>query len=147
MHNYEINSNIFKNYTKDEKIKIKYEINKMLTCENNHDIHFTDNELQTIFNSSHPIYFGKGNDSSANSASKSLKIALNNAIMENCTLNDTKEILVHFTMHPDYPILDIANAMEIIEEDINKDTVVICGTKTSIDFKKNYVKVIIILKY
>jgi cell division protein FtsZ len=53
-------------------------------------------------------------------------------------------ILVHFHIHPDYPLAEISEAMDIVEENADEDANIIFGTTTSEDFPLDQVKLTII---
>ncbi|HHO65623.1 MAG TPA: cell division protein FtsZ, partial [Epsilonproteobacteria bacterium] len=53
-------------------------------------------------------------------------------------------VLVHFDIHPDYPIMEIGEAMSIVEESADEDASVIFGTTTNPDMAIDEVKITII---
>ena len=53
-------------------------------------------------------------------------------------------VLVHFHIHPDYPILQISEAMETIEDHAHEDANVIFGTTTNSNMSVDEVKITIV---
>jgi len=53
-------------------------------------------------------------------------------------------VLVHFDIHPDYPIMEIGEAMSIIEESADEDASVIFGTTTNPSMDIDEVKITIV---
>ncbi|MCB4747888.1 MAG: cell division protein FtsZ, partial [Sulfurovum sp.] len=53
-------------------------------------------------------------------------------------------VLVHFDIHPDYPIMEIGESMGIVEESVDGDASVIFGTTTNSDMEIDEVKITII---
>ncbi|QOP45882.1 hypothetical protein [Sulfurimonas paralvinellae] len=54
-------------------------------------------------------------------------------------------VLIHFVVHPDLPIMQIAEAMEIIHENAHYEADIIWGTTTDESVGENYVKATILL--
>ena len=50
-------------------------------------------------------------------------------------------ILIHLEMHPDFPVMDIADAMEIINENAHENADIIWGTSTFESVGEDYVRV------
>jgi cell division protein FtsZ len=53
-------------------------------------------------------------------------------------------VLVHFDIHPDYPIMEIGEAMSIVEESADEDASVIFGTTTNPNMAIDEVKITIV---
>ena len=53
-------------------------------------------------------------------------------------------VLVHFDIHPNYPIMEIGEAMSIIEESADEDASVIFGTTTNTNMAPDEVRITIV---
>jgi cell division protein FtsZ len=53
-------------------------------------------------------------------------------------------VLVHFDIHPDYPIMEIGEAMNIVEESADEDASVIFGTTTNENMDIDEVRITIV---
>jgi len=87
---------------------------------------------------------GSGSSQGANAAYDAAKAAIDSPLLDNISINGAKGVLVHFHIHPDYPILQISEAMEIIEEHADEDASVIFGTTTSHEMEIDQVKITIV---
>jgi cell division protein FtsZ len=87
---------------------------------------------------------GSGSSQGANAAYDAAKAAIDSPLLDNISINGAKGVLVHFHIHPDYPILQISEAMEIIEEHADEDASVIFGTTTSSELEIDQVKITIV---
>ncbi len=60
-------------------------------------------------------------------------------------INKVAGFLVHFTIHPDMSMLELADAMEILYENSDSESDIFWGTTTNKSLNQNYIKVIILL--
>jgi len=111
--------------------------------ENEINLDFCD--LQTIMSHKGMALVGVGEDEGKSSANEVIKQAIKSPFLEKISLNEASGILIHFTIHPDFSIVKISEAMEMINEVANYDAEIVWGTTTDISLSKNYVKVIIIV--
>ncbi len=85
-----------------------------------------------------------GSNSGANIASDALKNAIASPLYEDVSINGAMGILVHFYIHPTYPLAEIMVAMKIIQESVDEDADVFFGTTTDQNVDPNSVRVTII---
>ena len=55
-------------------------------------------------------------------------------LLDNISIDGAMGVLVHFDIHPDYPIMEIGEAMNIVEESADEDASVIFGTTTNVKY-------------
>ena len=79
-----------------------------------------------------------------NSATEAIKQAIINSSLDYKLMDKISGILIHFVVHPDLPIIDIAEAMEIIHENAHYEADIIWGTTTDKSVSPNYVKATIL---
>jgi cell division protein FtsZ len=70
--------------------------------------------------------------------------ALESPLLDNISISGAMGVLVHFHIHPDYPILEISKAMDIIEENADEDASVIFGTTTNTNLEQDEVRITIV---
>ena len=87
---------------------------------------------------------GVGYSSGTNAAYDATKAAIESPLLDNISIDGAMGVLVHFDIHPDYPILEISEAMNIVEENADEDANVIFGTTTNPDMDIEEVKITII---
>jgi len=87
---------------------------------------------------------GVGYSQGTNAAYDAAKAAIESPLLDNVSIDGAMGVLVHFDIHPDYPILEISAAMDIVEENADEDANVIFGTTTNTDMTIDEVKITII---
>jgi len=60
------------------------------------------------------------------------------------SINGAMGVLVHFTMHPDFPMISISEAMGVVEESADENADVIFGTTTDATLPVDYIKITLI---
>jgi len=71
--------------------------------------------------------------------------AIKSAKIKNNSLNNMQGVLVYFSIHPDYEVMKLAEAMEMFYEHTHYDAEIIWGTTTDNTLTKEYVKVVVLL--
>jgi len=87
---------------------------------------------------------GAGYSVGANAAYDAAKAAIESPLLDNVSIDGAMGVLVHFDIHPDYPIMEIGEAMSIIEESADEDAAVIFGTTTNKSMEIDEVKITIV---
>jgi len=87
---------------------------------------------------------GTGKASGENAAYEAAKAAIESPLLDNISIDGAKGVLVHFYMHPDYPLMEISEAMEIIQENADADAYVIFGTTTDASYATDEIKITVI---
>ena len=87
---------------------------------------------------------GVGESQGNSAAYDAAKAAIESPLLDNLSIDGAMGILVHFHIHPDYPLTEIAEAMDIVEENADEDASIIFGTTTSEDIPLDEVKLTII---
>ncbi len=108
------------------------------------DINLDFADVRTVMKHRGLALMGAGRSAGANAAYDAAKIALESPLLDNISIDGAMGVLVHFHIHPDYPILEISKAMDIIEENADEDASVIFGTTTSQDMGDDEVQITII---
>ena len=108
------------------------------------DINLDFDDVKVIMNHGGIAFVGSGEAEGENSAKKALNLAIKDAGLEFSRMDKTSGILVYLEMHPDFPIMDIAEAMEIINVNAHYEADIIWGTSTDKILDENYVKATIL---
>lgn len=87
---------------------------------------------------------GAGYSTGTNAAYDAAKAAIESPLLDNISIDGAMGVLVHFDIHPDYPIMEIGEAMNIVEESADEDASVIFGTTTNPNMEIDEVRITIV---
>ncbi|MDY0233509.1 MAG: cell division protein FtsZ [Sulfurimonas sp.] len=110
--------------------------------ENDINLDFAD--LRTVMSHKGMALMGVGEYEGENAAYEAIKAAIESPLLDNMTINGAMGVLVHFKMHPDFPLMEISDAMNVVHESAHEDAEVIFGTSTDASIEPNYIKITII---
>ena len=119
-------------------------ISNVILSHGPNDINLDFADVKTVMSHRGLALMGSGSSTGANAAYDAAKVAIDSPLLDNISINGAKGVLVHFQIHPDYPILQISEAMDIIEEHADEDASVIFGTTTNSSIELDEVKITII---
>lgn len=101
-------------------------------------------DVKTVMSHRGMALMGVGESSGEEAASEAVKNAIESPLLDDMTINGAMGVLVHFYIHPDCPLNDISDAMEIVYDAVDEDADVIFGTITDPSSENNTVKVTIV---
>ena len=130
-------------FDKEIKEAIRGMIGVVISSGDN-DINLDFEDLKVIMSHGGMAFSGIGEYDDENSATKAIKQAIINSSLDYKLMDKISGILIHFVVHPDLPIMDIAEAMEIIHENAHYEADIIWGTTTDESISENYVKATIL---
>ncbi len=110
--------------------------------ENDINVDFAD--IQTIMSHKGMAILGVGESEGEDSAVEAVKNAIESPLLDNLSINGAMGVLVHFNMHPNFPLIQIQNAMDIIYDSADEDADVIFGTTTNEKMTENQLKITIV---
>ncbi|MEA3418571.1 MAG: cell division protein FtsZ [Campylobacterota bacterium] len=119
-------------------------ISNVILSHGDNDINLDFADVKTIMNHRGLALMGVGYSAGNNAAYDAAKAAIESPLLDNISIDGAMGVLVHFDIHPDYPILEISEAMNIVEENADEDANVIFGTTTNPDMGIDEVKITII---
>ena len=96
--------------------------------ENDINLDFAD--LKTVMNHRGMALMGMGEHQGENAAYEAIKAAIESPLLDNMSINGAMGVLVHFHMHPEFPMMEMSEAMTIVHESADGDADVIFGTTT-----------------
>lgn len=108
------------------------------------DINVDFADVKTVMSHRGLALMGVGEASGDEAASEAVKNAVESPLLDDMTINGAMGVLVHFQIHPDCPLNDIGEAMEIVYESADEDADIIFGTTTDENMENNTVKVTIV---
>jgi len=112
------------------------------TGENDINLDFAD--LKTVMSHKGMALMGVGEHEGENAAYEAIKAAIESPLLDNMSINGAMGVLVHFNMHPTFPMMELAEAMDVVHESAHDEAEVIWGTSTDESIAENYVKITIV---
>jgi len=110
--------------------------------ENDINLDFAD--LKTVMSHQGMALMGVGEHEGENAAYEAIKAAIESPLLDNMSINGAMGVLVHFKVHPNFPIMEISEAMEVVHESAHDEAEVIFGTSTDESLSEEYVKITIV---
>ncbi len=119
-------------------------ISNVILSHGANDINLDFADVKTVMSHRGLALMGVGESQGNSAAYDAAKTAIESPLLDNLSIDGAMGILVHFRIHPDYPLAEISEAMDIVEENADEDANIIFGTTTSEDFPIDEVKLTII---
>ena len=119
-------------------------ISKVILSHGDNDINLDFADVKTVMSHRGLALMGAGYAVGANAAYDAAKAAIESPLLDNISIDGAMGVLVHFDIHPNYPIMEIGEAMNIIEESADEDASVIFGTTTNENMDIDEVKITIV---
>jgi cell division protein FtsZ len=119
-------------------------ISKVILSHGENDINLDFADVKTVMSHRGLALMGTGYSTGTNAAYYAAKAAIESPLLDNISIDGAMGVLVHFDIHPDYPIMEIGEAMSIVEESADEDASVIFGTTTNPNMAIDEVKITII---
>jgi len=110
--------------------------------ENDINLDFAD--LQTVMSHRGMALMGVGEHEGENAAYEAIKAAIESPLLDNMSINGAMGVLVHFSVHPNFPIMEMSEAMEVVNDSAHEEADVIFGTSTDATLSEEYVKITIV---
>lgn len=108
------------------------------------DINLDFADLQTVMSHRGMALMGVGTHIGENAAYEAIKSAIESPLLDNMSINGAMGVLVHFHMHPEFPLLEMNEAMQVIEESADEDADIIFGTTTDSTLALDYIRVTLV---
>lgn len=117
-------------------------ISKVILSQGLINLDFAD--VKTVMGYRGLALMGAGYDEGKNSAHNAIKSAIESPLLDNVSIDGAKGVLVLFDTHPDYSILEIQEAMDLIYDSADEEANVIFGTTISEHMNINEIKVTVV---
>ncbi len=105
------------------------------------DINLDFADLKTVMCHHGMALMGVGEHQGENAAYEAIRSAIESPLLDNMSINGAMGVLVHFTMHPDFPMISIGESMGVVEESADENADVIFGTTTDATLPIDYIKI------
>ena len=119
-------------------------ISNVILSHGANDINLDFADVKTVMSHRGLALMGVGESQGNSAAYDAAKTAIESPLLDNLSIDGAMGILVHFHIHPDYPLVEISEAMDIVEENADEDANIIFGTTTSESIPIDEVKLTII---
>ena len=119
-------------------------ISKVILSHGENDINLDFADVKTVMGHRGLALMGAGYSVGINAAYDAAKAAIESPLLDNISIDGAMGVLVHFDIHPDYPIMEIGAAMSIVEESADEDASVIFGTTTDKNMDIDEVRITIV---
>jgi cell division protein FtsZ len=108
------------------------------------DINLDFADLRTVMSYRGLALMGMGQAEGEKSAYEAIKNAIESPLLDDVSINGAMGILVHFNIHPNYPLIELTSAMEVVKESADGDATIIMGTTTDDTLPADFVKITLI---
>ena len=108
------------------------------------DINIDFADLKTVMSYRGLALMGVGEAQGEKAAYEALKNAIESPLLDDVSINGAMGVLVHFNLNPNYPLLEIQDAMQIIYESCDDEATIIMGTTANEDFPQDFVNITMI---
>jgi len=108
------------------------------------DINLDFADVRTVMSHKGLALMGVGHSTGANAAYEAATEAISSPLLGDISIKGAQGVLVHFHIHPDYPLLQISEAMNTIEEYADENASVIFGTTTDVSMAEDEVRITIV---
>jgi cell division protein FtsZ len=119
-------------------------ISKVILSHGDHDINLDFADVKTVMGHRGLALMGTGYSSGSSAAYDAAKMAIESPLLDNISIDGAMGVLVHFDIHPEYPLNGISEAMDIIYDSADEDADVIFGTTTNEEMEIDEVKITIV---
>lgn len=108
------------------------------------DINLDFADVRTVMSHRGLALMGVGHATGDSAAQDAANEAISSPLLGDISIKGAQGVLVHFKIHPDYPLLQISEAMSTIEEFADEEASVIFGTTTDASMPEDEVGITII---
>ncbi len=119
-------------------------ISNMVISYGENDINVDFNDLKTVMSHQGLALMGVGEEKGENAAFNAIKKAIESPLLDNISIDGAMGVLVHFTLHEDYPLVEMEESMNVIYEKADEDADIIFGTTTDNSLAPDEIKVTIV---
>ncbi|MEA3523091.1 MAG: cell division protein FtsZ [Campylobacterota bacterium] len=101
-------------------------------------------DLQTVMSHRGMALMGVGEHQGENAAYEAIKSAIESPLLDNMSINGAMGVLVHFHMHPNFPMMELNEAMQVVHDSADEDADVIFGTSSDDTLESDYVRITLV---
>lgn len=101
-------------------------------------------DLQTVMSHRGMALMGVGEYQGENAAYEAIKAAIESPLLDNMSINGAMGVLVHFHMHPNFPMMELNEAMNVVHDSADEEAEVIFGTSSDEDLDVDYIRITLV---
>jgi cell division protein FtsZ len=101
-------------------------------------------DLKTVMSHRGMALMGVGEYQGENAAYEAIKSAIESPLLDNMSINGAMGVLVHFYMNPNFPMMEIQEAMNVIYDSADEDADVIFGTSSDQGLDEDFVRITLV---
>lgn len=119
-------------------------ISNLILRYGDNDVNVDFADVKKVMQNKGLALMGIGEAQGEDAATEAAKKAIESPLFDNLSINGAKGVLISFEINPNYSLLEIHQALQLINEAASEDADIIFGTITSADIPNDYVKVTIV---
>lgn len=119
-------------------------ISNVILSHSENDINLDFADVKTVMSHKGLALMGVGSSTGTDAAIEAAKVAIESPLLDDLSIDGAMGILVHFNIHPNYPLNGISAAMSTIENNADENANIIFGTTTNDECPADEVKITIV---
>ncbi|MFZ5375551.1 MAG: cell division protein FtsZ [Campylobacterota bacterium] len=116
----------------------------VILASGDNDINLDFADLQTVMSHRGLALMGVGEYKGENAAYEAIKNAIESPLLDNMSINGALGVLVHFSMHPEFPFMELSAAMDVVHNSVDDGADVIFGTTTDANLPQDYIRITLV---
>jgi cell division protein FtsZ len=116
----------------------------VILASGDNDINLDFADLQTVMSHRGLALMGVGEYKGENAAYEAIKNAIESPLLDNMSVNGALGVLVHFSMHPEFPFMELSAAMDVVHNSVDDAADVIFGTTTDENLPKDFIRITLV---
>jgi cell division protein FtsZ len=116
----------------------------VILASGDNDINLDFADLQTVMSHRGLALMGVGEYKGENAAYEAIKNAIESPLLDNMSVNGALGVLVHFSMHPEFPFMELSAAMDVVHNSVDEAADVIFGTTTDEALPKDFIRITLV---
>lgn len=116
----------------------------VILASGDNDINLDFADLQTVMSHRGLALMGVGEYKGENAAYEAIKNAIESPLLDNMSVNGALGVLVHFSMHPEFPFMELSAAMDVVHNSVDESADVIFGTTTDENLAKDFIRITLV---
>jgi cell division protein FtsZ len=116
----------------------------VILASGDNDINLDFADLQTVMSHRGMALMGVGEHQGENAAYEAIKAAIESPLLDNMSINGAMGVLVHFHMHPNFPMMELNEAMSVVHDSADADADVIFGTSSDEELDVDFIRITLV---
>ncbi|MDX9965947.1 MAG: cell division protein FtsZ [Sulfuricurvum sp.] len=116
----------------------------VILASGDNDINLDFADLQTVMSHRGLALMGVGEYKGENAAYEAIKNAIESPLLDNMSITGALGVLVHFSMHPEFPFMELSAAMDVVHNSVDDGADVIFGTPTEANLPQDYIRITLV---